>query len=61
MANTIQIDYLDQDGNLVGTYQTGEDNTPEIRAEWDRWLNDSAVEHPGAPAEWSEYRLVSGA
>ena len=55
---TLQINYLDRDGNVVGSHLTADPFTTEERAKWSDWLNDRALDHPGAPTSWDQFELV---
>lgn len=56
----IQINYLASDDKTILTsHRTNDEWSKDQRTEWEEWLNDSAVEHPGEPEEWSSFRLVS--
>jgi hypothetical protein len=56
--STIRINYLDKSGAVIATHDTGDDYLPEEIEAWQEWLNDPAVEHPGAPDGWDQFDLV---
>lgn len=58
MAKKIQIRYWDDEENLLGTYTTDDEHTSEEVSKWEEWLNDNAVEAPGAPEGWTQFDLA---
>lgn len=56
---TIRINYLDRRGGVIASHVTDDPFNPEQIAQWNAWMNDSAVEHPCAPEEWDQYELVA--
>lgn len=54
----IQINYLDKNNNVIGSYKTNDPWTADERAEWEEWLQDPSVEQYGAPEQWSSFDLI---
>lgn len=55
-TKTVWIQYLDSEGKVVCEYDT-QDGEDEM-GEWEEWMNDNAVEHPGEPEEWDGFELI---
>lgn len=55
----IRIQYLDRSGDVIATHDTHDQWEPDEIREWEKWLNDDAVEHPGAPGPgYDQFALV---
>ena len=54
----IQINYFDDHKTLLASHVTDDKYDPTELKQWDIWLNDSNVDHPGAPEEWTQFELV---
>ncbi len=54
----LQINYLASDETILASHKTQDAYTPAEIREWEEWLQDSGVSHPGAPEKWSSFELV---